>query len=67
MTPFHAFFTKKRKTKQCCFLGGTVSPSSPGRATGEEKFLFFFPLFLHLFPFQCAKLKPKPDATRTSL
>jgi hypothetical protein len=59
---FHAFSTKK-ENKTMSLLGGTVSPSSsPEHATGEEKFLFFLPLY----PSPRALLKPKPDATRTS-
>ena len=40
---FHALSQKKKGgNKTVPFLGGTVSPSSsPGHATGEEKFLFF--------------------------
>jgi hypothetical protein len=52
-TPFHAFSKKKWEEKRnSAILDGTVPPpSSPGHATGEEKFLFFFVcFFLSLAP-----------------
>jgi hypothetical protein len=42
---------KKEEKRNSAVLDGTVPPSSPGHATGEEKFLFFSVcFFLSLAP-----------------
>jgi hypothetical protein len=51
-TPFHAFQKKKEEKRNSVVLDGTIPlSSSPGHATGEEKFLFFSVcFFLSLAP-----------------
>jgi hypothetical protein len=57
---------KERKNKTVSFLGGIVShSSSPGRATGEERFLFFLPCFFlslppHVLCYNQNRMPPAP-------
>jgi len=58
---FHVFFQKKkeRKNKTVSFLGST------GRATGEERFLFFLPCFFlslppHVLCYNQNRMPPAP-------
>jgi len=53
----------KKENETVLFLGGTVSSSSsPGRATGEEIFFLFFPLFLPLPHVLCYNQNLMPAA-----